>query len=454
MKNKYKIRIKDTAGVEQLVDFDYRKKHVDDLFYKVWKKLKDIIEEKVDLLSDIFDNQYEREFIFSLEPESDNGKTLAVFRPSISKPDALRFSIYYNSIKDLCDYIVDEKEEASIYEFEDTILHELIHASDIETIKKENQVLTQIYDDYLKDSFNTFDNTTHSLFQYFFMLFFKVFRTEGVAILGTNLLGKTKSDNLTKEDAFLHFRFILIHLIETINNINPDRKMDFTRKREQVRIINNQAYQYANIILLFVMNEMLALDVDKYYDFLQNKPDAAALSQFDKINLVKQAVKFDLSQYIHGLLKLKIDENTPIFDHKYFMHICANIQEEKDVEGINIFVDNIINAGKDNDKDKFIDTIRTILGMPMSVEEIRENITKLKNKKQKDNILLKSIRIAEHLLNRYDKSEPNTANAKLIIWTLTYFFDTEEIIYDHLPLLGYQDDLFVLEIALDLLNKS
>lgn len=43
---------------------------------------------------------------------------------------------------------------------------------------------------------------------------------------------------------------------------------------------------------------------------------------------------------------------------------------------------------------------------------------------------------------------------EIAIWSLTYLFDEEELIYDSIPFFGYQDDWLVLNAAIRLIKTS
>jgi uncharacterized membrane protein YkvA (DUF1232 family) len=43
---------------------------------------------------------------------------------------------------------------------------------------------------------------------------------------------------------------------------------------------------------------------------------------------------------------------------------------------------------------------------------------------------------------------------EIAIWSLTYLFDEEELIYDSIPFFGYQDDWLVLNDAIRLIKTS
>lgn len=445
------IKIIDNSGVRMNFEFDYRhvtpKLDFNQILIEIRKSFKLQFEKVNSLFSsdDIF-------FHVNLELESYYGENiLGLFDAHQSSNTIFYFRIYQNTIRQ----IIEKKIYASddFYEYDDTILHEIIHAADYvmisktDTIEATNKKVNNFEDAALVLN----ENLKKTHFNWTAVNIIERFRNEGIAVLGEKLLGNNPDllfDN-DVEHITNQFKHVLEFCIKTSESI--DLIYSLSEKNEIYDVLDkssSEAYIYGHIIFLLIIalqdedKKEICTDAVQYFlGNLEKKP-----TKEKALEILKIAINTDLSDYINGLLIEPFHHyNSSVIDKQVIFNFCAHIQGESNIDAIKILTENTFTTVYD----KFINLMQKTVGYPMTQEEIVDYSKSFVITKDSDEIK-KCIKDQMNYLLPLAIEEQN----EIAIWSLTYLFDEEELIYDSIPFFGYQDDWLVLNAAIRLIKTS
>jgi hypothetical protein len=445
------IRIIDNSGVRMNFEFDYRhvspKLDFNEILIEIKKSFKLQLEKVSSLFSsdDIF-------FHVNLELSSDYGENiLGLFDAHQSSNTIFYFRIYQNTIRQLIEKQIYNNE--AFLEYEDTILHEIIHAADYviisktDTIEATNKKVRSFEDTALKSN----ENLNKNPFNWTAVNIIERFRNEGIAVLGEKLLGNNPDVlyNYDVEHITNQFKHVLEFCIKTSESI--DLIYSLSEKNELYAVLDKssgEAYIYGHIILLLIIalqhddKKEICMDaVDYFLGNLEKKP-----TKEKSLEILKIAITTDLSDYINGLLIEPFHHyNSSIIDKQVILNFCAHIQGESNTDAIKILTENTFNTVYD----KFINLMQITVGYRMTLEEIVDYSKSFVITKDSDEIK-NCIKDQMNYLLPLAIEEQN----EIAIWALTYLFDEEELIYDSIPFFGYQDDWLVLNAAIRLIKTS
>jgi hypothetical protein len=454
------IIIYDNAGISQTLDFEFRKISSKNLYVNVLSEIKKIVKFEFEKISELLPKSQNLKIKISLEAENktESSTKLASFDVELSSETEFIFHIYFSSIKQLANKLLklDYDEKQSI---ENTILHELIHAIDLNTLKETYLIeienikpvkrpgITFISDVELSSHNNNV--------QWAFLNYFTTFRNEGVAILGEKLLGTSKN-SFEKQDIYKCldlFQHDISVLIEEASDLFFHSEIENHKLYKRLDELYLNAYSYADAVLLFLISflnkdiEFVRLKAQQHiFDRTKNE-----LSKSDIHNLLKAAMDIDLSEFINGIIRYPfLNKDKELICRKKFFECCAIIQDENlemTNDGITLFSKTIAAIGYNQSHDSFISAMRATVGSPMSIPEIKELYQGFKDKKFKEDIVDSVKVMADFLLPIAVDN-----NDEIAIWALTYLFDDEDLIHDDISILGWQDDWLVLNASLTIIN--
>ena len=446
-----RIFIKDNAGIEQALEFDYR--HSDwryMLFGHFINDMRRMIKKAGNILDFDAYTGFDADLIFTLEQREDD-RYLAVFRPSVSKPGEYRFSIYYSTVKKYAEKFIKENRRPSLKFLEETIMHEMIHAMDLPSLKWSNAIMHDAYRQFLVPMEKRFEHEISPFMLLSLMKFFSKFRNEGIALLGTSLLSQPSGHTYEPEEIFDTFAGLFQYHYLLAKKGNIARKSEYHHLRQQTDKVLNQAYALADIIMLYVLDIWQALPegLEKYLEYIKgNSQITLDLSQ--KQEILHKALQIDLPSYIQALLKIK-HGNKHLIDPKTFLNVAGQIQRESNYDDIQLFLNGILEAGHQNNPAEFVRILEELMGIPMTLDEIKEGMEKMGQKKYEDKTFRNAYKYARYL-HQYLENGDDKQN--IALWALTYFLDDQDVIYDYVPGLGFQDDLMILQTAYNFIQTS
>ncbi len=450
------IKIIDSCGAIHRLDFDFRKYDTKNLYYKSFNLIKNSFRTEFEKIKTFFLFNEQVKFKISLEEEKIKGEAtvLASFDVSLSSELEYVFLIYYSTLSDIAKKVLNLDSDINNL-FEDTILHELIHAIDLNTLKKTHAIetndlrLSKRESDFKLNNFN--DKKYDITLQWAVLSFFETFRNEGIAVLGQKLFSNNEIISLNKTlDEILKFFRILIN---RVLSLSVDLKFYNTLEKGNLLTELNElalnAYLIADTILLTII-QTSSLDLssicEKTLDYILfnkgKKPSADEIKQ-----LMAFAIDIDMSEYINAVMKHPFNiEGREIINKKQLLECCALIQDDSNYDAIDSFSKNIGIIGYNKSGDNFIKLMRESIGSCMSLGEIEENYLAFSNKTYVDEIVL-SIKLMAEKLYKLALNQNDIAK-----WALTYLLDDEDLIHDNIAIIGWQDDWVVLDSAMRILD--
>jgi hypothetical protein len=455
------IRIYDNAGINQTLDFDFRKIASENLYGDVLSEIKKIVRSEYEKISNLLLHSQNLKIKISLESESkkESVTKLASFDVALSSDNEFIFHIYYSSIKQLANKIL-KIDSAEIYSLENTILHEFIHAVDLHTLKE--TYLTETNNIKLTKKSGIFNITEIELsshnnnVQWAFLNYFTTFRNEGIAILGEKLLG-SNNDNFEEKDIENYlklFRHEISCVLGEASDLHFYNEIEKHEVYEKLNEIYLSAYNYAELILLVLLetlNPNLSHKCIKAQDYILGKAKNE-LTNSDIHQLLKIAIDIDVSEFINGILRHPFfDKNQALISRKLLFECCAIIQDDTEVineDGITLFAKTIGVIGYNQSASSFISAMKATIGSCMSDNEIKELYVVFTKKEYLEDIV-ESVKKMANILYPLAIEENN----EIAKWALTYLLDDEDLIYDDISIIGWQDDWLVLNAALNIIKK-
>lgn len=427
------IYIKDDQGLGIALKSNYGTDEINeakDVVRKTFKKAADIVYSEV--LNVEPPETIEVQMAQSRNEEL-NGEEAAVLASFVANLSTSSKHIFV--IRETALYKILEGE--SIDGFESIVIHELIHSADSPKLSESRKMLKAILRDIEIEecsdfSFNTKISNGWALYKVLCML--DHYRAEGVAILGEYLLAGTELP-MTFASIWL-FRLALSETISTEiqylgKRRDPDQPID--------ELVSHLAYDISPCLVLMIVGRQGNLA--KKFMSGEYEP-----TQSEKQSLLRDALSLSLTEYIEGLLLL--DEK--IVPVKELLALCGMVQQDFNQGNINQFAE-LYHATVKNET--FSKAIGEIMGSLMSDVELKDEYVKFsantpepfKTEKMKDKVesLFWTIE------NSNDFEKKNIAR-----WALTYLFDDQDAIHDDIRGLGYVDDIYVIDVAFDVINNS
>ncbi|MEI7670093.1 MAG: hypothetical protein WCJ33_08430, partial [Pseudomonadota bacterium] len=257
MPSTYHISIIDQSGVEQALDFDYRHQNKKSLYNDVRVAIKKVFAEKIELVFELLPAG-ELTFNVNLEQEKkeETSEILASFDSERSGGGVYVFHVYYSTIRQIADSQLSIEDNSILNTFSDTILHELIHATDLSILKESNAVREHSYRLHGSDSKQLLRDLNAPNYewnvQWAMLLFFQIFRNEGVAMLGEHLLDENSNLKIERpiDKVMIRFKENLNQVLQLCAGLKFYNNLETTKAHQMLRELSIEAYQYGDFILL------------------------------------------------------------------------------------------------------------------------------------------------------------------------------------------------------------
>ena len=380
------------------------------------------------VFSDILCRRLPKSVKVCIRNERTDGKNVsAAFSSQMSSEDNLFFILHERFTKL---FFTKHPERAWA-----TIVHETIHAADLTMISK----IKFSFDEFLKKNKNSITNPLNDgnvSAMLFVLQALYHYRTEGVALLGECLLTKQKFDSI--HQCVLKFRATLEMILH--------RSLHWLDELDSIETIFNDedwsiAYEVAPAIVLLVLEKRGDIN-----DSLTSKVRNGFLTGYYAITkeevqtILRAALSLSLSDYIHGLLLLG-EQIAPV---RALLKLCANIQDQYDEDNVDTFMQLLNNPETGA---AFITVMQNIEGSLLQEEQIDSFFTDY-CKNPQDEGMDKKVKQLYKIL----KCNENLENRRIAQWALTYLFDSQDLIQDDQSVIGFVDDMVVLDVALKLLR--
>lgn len=319
------------------------------------------------------------------------------------------------------------------------IVHELIHAFDIEVIL-ENKFHYMASKNFMlshRVNKNNEISSQHDFsIQWAFLHFFATIRNEGVALMGEKILSKTLS-KLSFDASVDAFSNDFNHALRLCNNSLFHRRISPEVVQSTLNFFEGQTDHYAdNILYHLTIKKNTQFSSVEYSDFI-----AMERTETERISLIKSLLSFDLSDFLRGLLS---DETLGKYVPKNdLFNLFSAFDRENHVANQHL---DLLHFAYNKNHDGFIERLRSSVHFRYEFDDLLDKHTAfIKTSASFD--LIDDLKVLSHRMIELRTD----VNSELVDLALTYLFQKEDLIADHSPFVGYQDDWIVLEGAYSLI---
>lgn len=362
------------------------------------------------------------------------------------------------------------------YSFHSTLVHELIHAADIDSIRKATYGKA-----FLSSNQNLCAEKADRELLRRLSWMLDHYRREGIATLGTYLLGKETGKSSGKDigwwrrDVREHFQF------------NPDTGIDELEKQMEkvmgsgMELPKNlygetriKGYMHGGAVVLRVLRTLgmisedeerrasdyirvkgrCALDTDSEPVFPEFRLKQRKLSFKDRARVLNICFTLTLPMFIEGLLLCQ--DGDPKARAELVLGCCCKARGCYPPEKVSVFVDMVTSATLT--AADFNRSMRVLAGRPLKEEELERRMSEEAWEQfpncQNNITLFRSKTDRLLALYREHSAAGRKAEALAANHALHYFLRVQDMIPDHVLVFGLVDDLVVMELALRVLEGS
>ena len=368
------------------------------------------------------------------ELKGESAARLASYSVDLSRSDSAIFTIREITVKTLLNH-----EDLTM--FKSTVTHEMFHAADNQMLENSHHLFNVIRNDIAEgyDDFNR-QSENENIALLSTLQVFNHYRAEGIAILGELLLMKQRFGSVGDSIERFCSLFELLMLKARMRTEGDKSKGDIFDD-----VTFHQAYVVAPVILLIVLGKMRKIDANLSKKALESLESGEyKLSGEEEITIMRAALSLTLVGFIQGLNSLG-NEIAPI---RPFLDFCGSLQQDSDDDNMQAYEQLIMQP---KSTEIFNATMDQIMGSCISEEELDGIYLGFMEEANSDPLYPK---LKEKVTMLYSvlKKDDNPERKKLAQWTLTYFFDDEDVIHDDVSGLGLVDDMTVIDYAIQLLQ--
>lgn len=457
------IDIIDNAGALHVLEYEFNKKGIQLNRNEVISTITNSFKKIYKTIDTLFQDNPNQKIKVNLEQRSftEDSIHLARIDVDVCTSDEFIFYIYFDTLEEIANTIhLKDSISEDINSFENTILHELIHAADLFTLKKIDNLLdkggrlskkrTNFEISFISEKDE--ESLNYEPLHWHFLNTINRFRNEGVAVLGQKLFG-TILDRYYPEDQTELFVFFkrLMAKIQSITNENIFSINSNPEVYDELSEFSLHAYNIGDFILLKLIGKIEPELVDiteKAVKYILLDDEHKPTFEESK-RLIDFAFQLDLTDYFSGLIGYHFNEiDQPFILKESLFEYCSLIQSDVNKEGLNSFSKNIAISGQNKSIDAFIDLMKETVFSKMSKDEIIAGYNQFILKESEENIV-KTIKYQAELLYKRAIQDNN----EIAQWALTYLLDDEDLVYDKITILGWQDDWLVLDAAIRIIYQ-
>lgn len=388
-------------------------------------------------LPDFIEISIRRDLMALDEKESDYAKTIASCQLKMFDNDPLRFLID----KSLIQPILDGKNADSLTT--NAITHEMVHTVDADMLNKSSKVLVDLEVATMGVNGPLEDDEWDRIYGLRTLLeMLSRFRNEGVAILSTCLL--TKSKFVSAPDYEHVFRRIFVR---TFRQVLKERYDD--DDRDFMDWMKSKTYRIAPGILVMVLAELDSIDKETAEKILKGfETGLYGLTDEEVSAIMKASLALSLPEYIEGLL-IHNDREQAIGHLPTFLDYCTKYQEECRDDQIKAFAELMrlpFCATR-----TFNDAMRKIIGEQESLEVLDQKCQAFLDEPLDEELypdIKEKVARLQSAMQNTDKAE----KSQVAQWALTYMFSGKGLVSNNLPILGRVDDMLVIDKALKVIK--
>ena len=355
-------------------------------------------------------------------------KVLASY--SVGDGREIHFTVYRSLVASVMD-------KGNHDRFKRTVIHEMIHAVDNKIMKESYGA---IYDNwYGRRQQGDDDNALAALRE--MLLAFRHFRVEGLAELGACMLTKSPA----RDTANTQKRFRMLYdatLLKSWKRAQGEPGAEDIFDDD----VSYQAYLLGPTMMVLVLEKRGDVTKEVAKKTLEGlETGNYKLSDAEMKAILEAALSLTLPDYIQAVVSLG-PEVAPI---SLFLSFCALLQKDFDNDYIYAFKDLV---GLSKSPIIFDVVMEKILGQVMAEDEIDNRYLAFS---RLPDIEASHPQIKDKVARLYDvlKNNEKAEAQRIARWALTYLFKKRDILHDDIKVIGYMDDMIVLDYALKILKK-
>ena len=446
LKSASKITIRDEEGLgDDLIKQVYFQSKVDQAKHLIKEQFQQFSERFfVEILGKSLPHAIFVDLVSDDDDESRDCQLLAGFNAKDSREDLLYFRVF----KPL---VLDVIENGKRSDYQGAIIHELIHACDMDTLTQNRKLISTIELNILKSA-----NSSHrqDLANVWLVLHetlnvFIHLRDEGVALLGQHLLTKKQFGDVD-DTVEIFFLIYLSTLMKSQTMIGGDMN-PVSIFVEPLKILT---YKIAPTIIVLVLHIKGDIGESLCVKILEGlETGHYTLTDSETNSVIKAALSLSLADFIQGAMMLG-EEIAPAIP---FLNFCAMLQNklEHDVPVMTSDMEAFSQLFNPDQKDpeKVYRTVMGKIAPSITPEtEIDECYKAFRADKAKQSL-------HSHLMEKVDalyacfKNEGNPKNKYIAQLALTYLFNQNDLIHDNLEGVGLVDDVTVIDHALKIVGS-
>ncbi|MEN9400795.1 MAG: hypothetical protein RL632_1898 [Bacteroidota bacterium] len=315
----------------------------------------------------------------------------------------------------------------------ETVLHEMIHALDIQ-VALENRAQFLASKNFIlshRKHSQSIENTFHDFsVQWAFLHFFATIRNEGVAILGSKIM----NDDANYKDfneSLSFFASDVTHALGLCKNSLYHKRVLPETVQSTLKLFEHHTEEYADVLLYqLTIRQLPAYASTNYTEFLIQEK-----SLEEKLALISSLFDFDLSDWIRALLKDKEIENVISYDQLFLLLNAFDRERKGDSVSLNL-----LKHGYNCNYSAFLTLLKSCVEVIYDFEDLVRMHDSFFNETSYDDLLDDLKSLSQRIIELRDDS-----NSELVDLSLNYLFQKEDMIQDHSPIIGFQDDWIVLE---------
>ena len=362
------------------------------------------------------------------------------------------------------------------YSFHTTLVHELIHAADVDSIQKAAYGKV-----FLSSNKNTCEEKADRELLRRLSWMLDHYRREGIAVLGTYLLSKETEKSSGKDilgwrrDIRQHFQFDPNVGIEELEKqlekvmgagmILPEKLYEETRHKGYIhgslvvlRVLRTlgmiSADDEQRVSTYIRLNGRCALDEDSEAIFPEFRLKRSKLSFKDRARVLNTCFTLTFPMFIEGLLLCR--DGNPRARAELVFGCCCKARGCYPPAKVSVFVDMIASATiRAAD---FNRSMRVLAGRPLTEEDLERRLNNGLWEQfpdcQNDIAVFQNKTYRLLALYREHSAAGRKAEALVANHALHYFLRIKDMIPSYVPVFGFVDDLIVMDIALRLLEDG
>lgn len=361
------------------------------------------------------------------------------------------------------------------YSFHTTLVHELMHAADVDSIQKASLGVA-----FLSSNKKLCEEKADRELLHRLSWMLDHYRREGIAVLGTYLLSKETEKSSGKDirgwryDVRQHSQFDPNIGIEELEKqlekvMEAGVKLPKTLQEET----RHKGYMHGGLVVLRVLrtlgmisadderlvstyirvNGRCALDEDSEPAFPEFQLKRLKVSFKDRARVLNACFRLTFPMFIEGLLLCR--DGNPKARAELILGCCCKVQGCYRPEKVSVFIDMV--ASTTRSAADFNRSMRVLAGRPLKEEDLerRLNGTAWEQFLHCQNDITVFQRKTNRLYALYQEHSAAGRRQQALVanHALHYFLRIKDMIPDYVPVFGLVDDMMVLDLALGVLER-